>query len=308
MSWTFRNSKHRDHEKECNSGSGEPSDSVQIYKIGPQATDSSIDNWLETHYVTINKSKPLRGKLFVFFPGSHGIPDSHHLLINRASEVGYHAISLRYPNSWMVGGLCQDSCDPDCHEQVRLDILDGGERSNKVQIGYHNSIINRLVKLLQYLNQQHPEERWNDYIEGNTPKWESIILAGHSQGGGQAAMIAKMYEVERVIMFASPADYNQGLKLPAPWLSKESKTPTNRYYGFVHFQDRGFKKIRRAWKLLGMAGSGPIVNVDEQSSPYNGSRRLVTNSAPANRRNYHISVIKGGSHVLEEVWSYLLDS
>ncbi len=312
MNYPFENNKHRDYEKksikEYNSGSYKSPNSAQVYKISPQITDFSIDKWLEPHYVAIDRSKSLRGKLFVFFSGSNGTPTRYHPLMNRASEAGYHAINLCYPNSWTVGGLCQDSRDPDCHEDVRLDIIDGGKRSNIVQIDYHNCIVNRLVKLLQYLNQRHPDEGWIDYIEGDTPKWKLMILGGHSQGGGQAAMIAKMYMVERVIMFAAPVDYSQVLKIPAPWISRESETPSNRYYGFVHFQDRGFKRIRRAWKLLGMAKHGPIVNMDEQRPPYNDSHRLITNSIPDDHRNYHLSVITDENSILGEVWNYLLDS
>src|SRR2546427_7367644 len=50
----------------------------------------------------------------------------------------------------------------------------------------------------QYLAQQYPDEEWGRFLAHDKPKWSQIAVTGHSQGGGHAAMIAKIRLVARV--------------------------------------------------------------------------------------------------------------
>jgi len=284
---------------------------VFTLKVAPQITDRKIDNWLDFHYVAINNSRPPINKLFLFLPGSFGLPARHSLILETAANLGCHAINLSYPNSWTVGTLCQRSKNPDCHQLVRKEIIDGLTLTGKFTIGRANSIINRLVKLLLYLNEKYPQQGWLQYLEGEYPKWESIIVAGHSQGGGHAAIIAQENLVARVIMLGAPADYSPVLNGPAPWLSAPHITPNDRYYGFVHLQDEGFENIKEAWDLLGLQGE--MVNIDHHFPPLNNSRRLVTQT-PVTRKQYHGSVVtdgptpkqSDGTPVFTRIWQYLI--
>ncbi len=88
----------------------------------------------------------------------------------------------------------------------------------------------RLVKLLQYLDVQHPDEHWGDYLIGGEPNWSRIVISGHSQGAGMAAYIAKRKAVARVVLFSSPWDYVKSSRQPAPWLSETSATPPERWF------------------------------------------------------------------------------
>ena len=119
------------------------------YVIPPEVTDPEIDNWLEPHYVAIDKSVRAKQKLFLFFSGTYGNPGRQRLVTQQAATWGYHAINLRYPNSNTVGSLCRRSRDPNCHEKVRLEIIDGLDRSHKIHVKRVNSIENRLVKLFR---------------------------------------------------------------------------------------------------------------------------------------------------------------
>ena len=289
--------------------------SDKLTKISPQVTDREIDNWLDPHYVAISKSPFRRNKLLLFLSGSYGKPGRQMLIMKEAIELGYHAINLCYPNSWTVAELCQGCQDEKCHEKIRLEIIDGVKRSNKVEIGRPNSIENRLVKLLQYLHQQQPEENWRQYLNNNSPRWESIVVAGHSQGGGHAAMIAKEQMVSLVIMLGAPADYSPVLKSLAPWLASPHITPAERYYGFVHLKDPGLTRFKQAWHSLGMTAYGSVINVDRQVIPYNYSHCLVTAARPARPRKYHGSVandlqtpkLLDGTPRFKQVWQYLLE-
>ena len=106
---------------------------LTAYEIPPQVTDPGIDNWFEPHYVAINKSQPWQNKLFLFFSGSYGHAGKQRLIIQQAANLGYHAINLRYPNTWTIGELCRLSDEPDCHEQARQAILYGSNQYDSLQ-------------------------------------------------------------------------------------------------------------------------------------------------------------------------------
>lgn len=275
--------------------------------IKPQITDDKIDNWLEPHYVVKDKVSPSNHKLFLFLSGSFGIPERQKLITQQAAKLGYDAINLRYPNSWTVGKLCKKTKDSDCYGNLRQEILSGINDSPLIEVNQANSLENRLVKLLQYLG-------WQQYLDGDKPRWEMIVVAGHSQGGGTAFLIAKQHLVAKAIAFSAPVDYNRQDKESADWLTEIGKTPADRYYGFIHLQDQGFKKVLQAWNLLGLNEFGEPVNVDEQNYPYNNSHQLVTDAKPQTEGKYHGSVVvdknvplsSEGKPLFESVWNYLL--
>jgi len=284
---------------------------AQTVEILPQTTDSTI-NFDKTAHLVIFPTSVRKNQLFVFLSGSYGKPRAQQLVLEEAAKLGYHAIGLSYPNSWTVEQLCLGSSDVNCYEQVRSEIIEGVDHSETLAINPPDSIENRLVKLFVYLNQQYPEQGWLQYLEGESPKWANIVVAGHSQGGGHAAMIGKKNLVARVIMLGAPADYSQVLNTPAPWLSTPNETPADRYYGFVHLQDQGFEKIQQAWEILGLVG--PQVNVDQVAPPYNKSHWLLTGATPARPGKQHGSVavdnntpkLPDGTPMFAPVWQYLL--
>jgi hypothetical protein len=48
---------------------------------------------------------------------------------------------------------------------VRLEILDGTDRTPLVDVDRANSIENRLIKLLQYLDANRPGEGWGGFLD-----------------------------------------------------------------------------------------------------------------------------------------------
>ncbi len=290
-------------------------DGVLLQWIDPGDTDPAIDNFTDAHLVAIDPEASPRNKLFLFFCGSYGIPARQSLITRAAARMGYHAINLCYPNAWTVGGLCRGSHIPDCHEQVRLQVFDGVPRSGLVQFAPANAIANRLVKLLAYLGERLPEQGWSRYLSEGDVDWASVVVAGHSQGGGQAAIIGKREAVARVIMLAAPVDRGGGDRPNAPWLSRPGSTAPDRYFGFVHRHDPGFPQIQTAWDALGMDTVGGLVSVDDVPPPYAHSRRLVTDITDIRRGRYHGSVVQDkitpadrlGRPLFAPVWRYLLD-
>lgn len=286
-----------------------------LYKVPPVLTDPNIDNWLDDNYVAFNQSMAHKNKLFLFLSGSFGKPGQQKLFFREVANLGYLVINLSYPNSWTIANLCQNSENPSCHEKARLAIIYGQENSRELTILTANSIQNRLAKLLLFLAEYNPENGWLNYLDDDMPRWESIIVAGHSQGGGHAAMIAKDNLVARVIMLAAPADYSKINENMASWLYSHHVTPSNRYYGFVHVQDPAYLRIAKAWELLGLSDYGDMVNIDEVEIPYGNSHQLLTARLPATEGRFHGSIfndahtpkLNNGNPQFKKVWQYLCE-
>ena len=288
--------------------------SLVTLEVPPHTTDQEITGWLDCHFVAIDPSVNSLNKLFIFFCGSRGIPARTTTITKYAASLGYHAINLTYPNSWTIGGICQDSEDSCCHGNARLDIWDGSDRSGLLKIGKANSIINRVLKLLVYLDHHFPDHNWARFLSHQGLDWPSIVLAGHSQGGGQAAIIAKYHPCARVIMFSSPVDYVRRKQVHASWLKQPGVTPAGRYYGFVHVLDPGLDKILKAWELLKMDQFGPVADVDRFKPPFDFSQRLISSYGDIPRSKYHNCVVQDfltpvsqtGYYIYQCVWEYLL--
>jgi pimeloyl-ACP methyl ester carboxylesterase len=167
--------------------------------------------------------------------------------------------------------------------------------------------------LLRYLEKHDAPSDWGQFLNAdNSIKWEALAVAGQSQGGGHAALIALHHRVARVICTGSPKDYSAALDAPAAWLRIASATPKPRFFAFNHRQDhQGCSPEQQLENLraLGLDKLGPPVDVDHEKPPYRHSRILTTNypgtkieSGPA-----HTSVMNPrNEHVFGEVWKYLL--
>lgn len=296
----------------------EPSAQLRTEEILPKNTDPDIDIALEPHYVAFDPSAPRQNRLFLFLTGARSLPsrgpNATRLMTEQAAANGFHAINLRYPNDLALLQVCPP--DGECWEKLRLATIYGGE-TDKLVVTRTNSIENRLVKVLAFLDSQHPEEGWSRYLKHDSPKWSAIILAGWSQGGGNAALIARDHKVARVIMLEAPPDLTQVTPPagPAPWLSDPHVTPTKRYFGLAHIRSTfTVPFFKSAWQLLGMDRFGPTVNVDTEVPPFNGTHQLATNVEPVRPGPFHQSVAvdaatpkdANGRPVLAVAWQYLM--
>ena len=288
--------------------------------VNPQLTDPQIDLALAQHYLARNPGITPRNQLMVFFPGTNGTPFFYRTINNLAADMGYHALGLSYVNDQAVNDLCGPTLDLNCYGDVRLEVFDGTERSALVNVNRPNSIENRLIKLLIYMQQTDPSANWVQYLDANNQiRWDKIVVAGHSQGGGHAGIIGKNKRVARVIMFAA-IDFSGFRNSVANWMLAPSITPDSEYYGFSHQQDEAVNyKIlsTRGWVAYGMNAFGSPVNVESAASPYNNTHSLNSNflAIPAGS-NYHGSVVvdsrfpvdQNGVSIYEPVWRYLLNT
>jgi hypothetical protein len=287
---------------------------TEVVSVSPRATDPRISQWVEPHLVVKNSLGKSNEHLLVFLAGSIGLPERQTLLLKLAAKMGFLAINLRYPNSWTVGNLCRRSPDPRCHEKIRLHIAEGLPSGELPGVAPHDSIRGRLGSLLLWLAAYEPDAGWKTFMHDGGIRWDRIVLAGHSQGGGHAAILGKRHFVKRVVMLGSPIDDCQVHGGPAPWLGAPGETPFDRYYGFVHVRDVGFHRILAAWEAIGLSRLGGLVNVDESGPPYGMSHQLVSQTAVV-REKFHACVTTDGATpislagvpIYAPVWSYLLE-
>lgn len=283
-------------------------------EISPAVTDPRIRDNGYKHFVYLDNDVRKLNKLFVFFPGTNAPPRLYTKVLETAAEQGYHSIGLAYENEQAVNyDICTPQNvrkDPDCQKNVRLEILDGKDRSPFVNVDRANSIENRLIKLLEYLQQNQLQGKWNQFLSNGQLRWDLMALSGHSQGGGHAAIAGKIHKCARIVLFSSPE--------PAAWTTEASKTPPNLYFGLVHQKEDIYRAVVFAWQRLHLPGTP--VSADDQISTLQ-SHQLVTSVKPIGPKrsglpNYHGSVVanpftpldRNGIPVLRDVWIYLLTS
>lgn len=287
---------------------------LTIKKIKPSTTDATITTFdTDSNFVYLNQSVSPKNLLLVHLPGSYGEPKRATIFGGLAANQGFHSIGLMYPNVPTVGSFCTNNADLTCFENVRREIIEGVDHSIEITIPLNEGIHNRIKKLISYLSINYPSENWGQYLDGNGEVyWEKIIVSGHSQGGGHAAVMAKYFPLKRALCFSSPKDWNNTFDNVPPWLSSTNWL-TNRsdVYVFNHVLDVHEQQII-IWDSLGLNSFGAPENVDNSVFPYNSTRQLTTNYVVTSG-DEHASTIQDNKTpkinnipVFEPVWIYML--
>jgi hypothetical protein len=230
----------------------EPKRSVQCIK--PSDTDPAIRRFDRLNYVLFNQPTPSTANLLVFLPGTFGRPPGPIAFLHAAAEAGYRVISLDYNDEPAVAVYCPQK-SPACSGNFRRMRINGDGTTIDPSIDNTSaeSIVNRLVKLLAYLDRQDPQQEWGAYLDGGAPNWNRIALAGQSQGAGMAAYIAKKQVVGRVILFSSPWDFvtsNGKVRTLAPWLAMPVITPPERWFGGYHARENEAGLLAKSYAAL----------------------------------------------------------
>jgi predicted esterase len=250
---------------------GLPQDQV-IYVVKPSDTDPEIRHFDEPNYVVIKRSGSAQAQLAVFMPGTGGRPAKTMQLLTVVADQGYRVIGLEYNDFPAVVEVCPRNPSPDCSGNFRRKRIFGDATPSIVDTTRAESIVNRLAKLLEYLDRQHPEEGWRTYLSADgAPEWSRIVVSGLSQGAGMAAYIAKHLSVARVVLFSSPWDYSASSHRLAPWLVEPSATPPDRWFAEYHRRERTAAWIAQAYSALQIPADN-IQVFDRDLSGAEGSR------------------------------------
>jgi hypothetical protein len=285
--------------------------------IFPSLTDVAIDNVFGYHQTYLNTAIAPLNKLFLFLPGSNSNPFAYDAVQKLAAENGYHSLGISYSNA-TISPLCAGTNDSLCFDKVRREVITGAAVSDSVNVNIANSINNRVLKALQYLNTNFPSENWGQFYSGSTILWNKIAVAGHSQGGGHAAFIAKQNNVDRVVLLASPKDYfTAPLNKAAPWINLPSATPTFKYYALTHQNDQLGCTYNQQLQIFSRLGIDTFANnaiFETNNGNYNNSHVIISNLPGLNSSNAHNIV---GVDVLAAnickipyytpVWNYMIN-
>jgi len=283
------------------------------YQVSPSSTDEEIQSTI-SHSAFVDTRTTLKGKLLVFLGGTGTSPQNYTLISRAATQLGYHVINLSYPNT-VDGQVCKDRADPKCFANYHEEVIFGGTQSDLVSVNEANSITNRILKLLQRLNNLNGNNGWNQFFDGSELLYSKFVLVGHSQGGGHAAYMAHKFAVDRVVLFSSPNDYTDVAGQPADWCRKEFVTSPERFFGLTHKRDEllTISKQYAVWKDINMLEVKDTVSAD--GSSYSGANALVTDfnqNLNAKAPVFHNltaldNALPLGDNLahLKEVWAYL---
>jgi hypothetical protein len=219
--------------------------------IAPSATDPRISAGTPDHAVMYDR-RAKAGNLLLFMTGTGGVPPGPVRFLNRAIQRGYRVISLSYIDSPAVGQTCIGAtvqADPDCAQQFRQKRIYGDDTTQLINDSPADAIVNRFVKLLQYLAINDPQGSWGQYLDGNSPNWSRIAVAGQSQGGGMAEFIAQRQPVARVIAFSGGWD-TAGHREVAAWYLGKSKTPPGLWYATYNVAEPEAAFLARTYVAL----------------------------------------------------------
>jgi hypothetical protein len=220
------------------------------------------------------------------------------VFLHAAADAGYRVISLDYNDEPSVAVFCPPK-PPACSGNFRRMRIygDGISLDSSFDNSSAESIVNRLVKLLTYLDRQDPQQGWSGYLDNGALKWERIALAGQSQGAGMAAYIAKQRVVERVILFSSPWDFvrsNGNVRTLAPWIAPPSKTPPERWFGGYHAREIEAELLAKSYAALRIPPNNirifkhdlPASPPQGQQNPFHGEG--LSNPAYAEERAFFL--------------------
>lgn len=246
-----------------------------------------------------------RGRLAVMLHGTGSNPQGHYEIANALRSDGYHVIVLRYNAPVSTLGACPDAdvgVYPTCHTDLRGEIvfgagvtdpLGGTHDHSMITVTQPNSVMNRLLKLVEYLVANTSGIGWEGFQQLSGPTctsfnatygacdldWSKVAMLGHSQGGSVALYLAKFFALDRVGMMSGSYDAWDlgGSFQAASWITSGAwQVPVADIATLTHGNDYGLGRIREVEDSIGVPGP----EVAASPGPFT-SNRLFTTTTPS---------------------------
>lgn len=234
--------------------------------------------------------------MLLFLAATGHRPSDYRDFLRVARGAGYHVLALDY---WNTGLSVQKTCgvNPTCYGQVQRNRLYGTRPGEFSAVNRSNSIASRLKAALASLESRDPSGGWSRYVGRSGIRWNRIVVAGHSQGGGESAYIAHIHRVRGALMFSSPVDSDH--HVVAAWMAHPGATPAARLYGFVDTGDMFYRRVLASWRAMGMNAvpSHEIVTRRDLGGPDASHLRDITDETPTGA---------DGKPVFAATWSWML--
>lgn len=269
--------------------------------VFPESLNAGQSTRRGPHEAAFDPDLPANGLLLVTLGGTNSLPSDFRKIADLAVSMGYHAIGIDYSNT-TISTSCRHSWTPGCFDRFRSEIttgeIDGEFPAHTVDRA--NSIEGRILSLLGHLAVS--DSRWSAFLrDGRAPRWDRVVLIGHSQGSGHAAFLAKRHPVHRVIMLAGPQDHGpDGI---ADWVLRPGLTPPERHFAFLHEKDffgvREQLDVNRA--LMGLTGNPPEETAFVEEDPPSRPASVVVSRLPL--RDPHMEVMH---ERFRKIWAWLL--
>jgi hypothetical protein len=197
------------------------------------------------------------GNVLLFLTGTGGRPPGPLMFLRTAVAAGYRVISLSYDDTPAVAQVCYGvelRQYPDCAELFRQERIYGDASGAPIHTAPQDTILNRFVKLLQYLASTDPRGGWNQYVGSGSPVWSRVALCGQSQGGGMSEFIAQRVAVARVIVFSGGWDRSSAGEI-AHWYFAKPATPPERWFAAYNKAEPMANVIPLTYAALGIPAS-----------------------------------------------------
>ena len=159
-----------------------PREPMPDEEVLPSATDPNIKTFDNPHGIYFPSEQRLRNQLLLFIPGTQpegrkGEPQKPlaQWFCKVAALNGYHVVYLMYPNDVAAMEACPRSPNRDAFSVFRWAIIEGGN-TPYINIPRTECIENRTIKLMEYLQRQHPNQSWGQFVVGGHIAWQKVAV------------------------------------------------------------------------------------------------------------------------------------
>jgi hypothetical protein len=257
---------------------------AQSLKIMPHETDAAIAQTSPAHWVMRSSQLKNEAPLLVWLSGTNGTPENGPALFYRTVlDQQFSLIALSYNSTPAVSQVCVNRTlqkMSDCAARFRQQRVWGDAPSSLINDQAQDAIVARLSKLLQHLVKVEPDAHWETYLQGNQPKWERIVLAGQSQGGGMAAYLAQTRSVAGLIVFSGGWDKRSQEEI-ADWYARPSVTAPSRWFATYHLEENNAPIMAKIYQVLGIP-SANVFALDRPLSTQSAHGEGIRNPAYQN--------------------------